>query len=574
MEEFRMLPAASLLLMCVLPAGTPAVDEAALPDGRVVRGQLTRKGGRLLFTTAAKRPFRLDQLDHVRLKPAPVTPARAGRLYRVTLLDGRRLTGEILGLNQQHLRFRPTWGAALKIPRRIVYSITQLPGWLTFFDDDFENGLTAWKVTGKVALSGKRYVSGKHSLLLDTPGQTAQYSLAAELTSGRAGINIYDDAKAATNRWTVEAAFQTARGLKTLQVLIPGDAGHYGLTLPGVDRKAIPVRRQAGWHRLTIEFAPHRLVVSIDDQLLWVGRRGPGGALRQIRLACAAGAGKGDRRGAIWFDDFSLARMEEPLRHYRADPSQDELWLRSGDQVLGKVKRADARTIVLSGGFRARTWNWGEVRGVFLRQQRSLPRTTRGEHVKVWVRTGKGSLPDRLTGPVRDLDDRRLTLGDPVLGDLEIDRGRVRKLRWEFSGLRFELDLSEHHLGPRGRRTAGLRPARAEGKSLSWKFWLARVPASARLRLRVVHLLGSEDDEARLLRLGELRTEVLVNGEVVDYLNRHVRHSSRTPLPLTIALPRRALRVGNNVLRIRITPERKTNYYESCGIADLVIEIP
>jgi hypothetical protein len=264
----------------------------------------------------------------------------------------------------------------------------------------------------------------------------------------------------------------------------------------------------------------------------------------------------------------------EPLPHQLADPSQDELWLRSGDQILGIVLQADRRIIRLKARSRTRTWAWGDVRGIYLRQQPFVPQTTEGEHVSAWVDTGAGPLPDRLTGTVRDLDERRLTLRDPVLGDLVIDRGRVRRLRWTFHGQRIELDRGPRHLGPAGKMTTGLHPARAEGSSLSWKFRLARVPTGARLRLDVIQLKGFEDDIARQLHLGELRTEVVVNGEVVDYLNRHVRRASRLAQPLTIQLPPRVLRAGNNVLRVRLTPERKTNHYESCGIANLVIEIP
>jgi hypothetical protein len=189
------------------------------------------------------------------------------------------------------------------------------------------------------------------------------------------------------------------------------------------------------------------------------------------------------------------------------------------------------------------------------------------------VRTGAGPEPDHIAGLVRALDDRRLTLHDPVLGELTIDRGQVRRVRWDFHGRRIELDLAAHHLGPRGKMVAGLEPARAEGLSLRRTFRL-KAAADVRLRVRVVHLKGTGDDIAAALKRGELQTEVVVNGKVVDYLNRHVLHSSREPRWLSVALPRNVLRAGDNSVLLRQTPEQETGHYESCGVTGLVVEIP
>jgi hypothetical protein len=175
---------------------------------------------------------------------------------------------------------------------------------------------------------------------------------------------------------------------------------------------------------------------------------------------------------------------------------------------------------------------------------------------------------------VRALDDRRLVLHDPDLGDVLIDRGRLRRVRWDFYGRRMVLDDESHHLGPKGRLTAGLRPARAEGVSLRWRFRLKAVPKEARLQVGVVRLKGAADDIGMLLKRGELRTEVAVNGKLVDYLNRQVLHSEREPRWLTIPLPGHSLRAGENSLVIRQTPEKGTKHYESCGLTGVVVEIP
>jgi hypothetical protein len=194
--------------------------------------------------------------------------------------------------------------------------------------------------------------------------------------------------------------------------------------------------------------------------------------------------------------------------------------------------------------------------------------------VQVWLRTGAGSEPDRIAGAVRGWDAKHLTLRHPVLGDLTIARARLRRLRWLFHGERIALDATAHHLGPKGRLAAGLFPPRAEGMSKEWSFRLETLPQEARLRLQVVQLKGPDDGIARSLKRDELQMQVVVNGNVVDYLNRHVRRASRQPRPLTVLLPRRFLRAGKNTLALRQTAEAATGHCESCGVSGLVIEVP
>jgi hypothetical protein len=553
-----------------------AAAEGILSSGKAVRGNLTWAKSRLVFVASAgKKSYGLEELDQVRFPFAAIPPLRCATVHRLTLPGGQRLTGELLGLDGQTCRFRPAWGPAVSIPRPAVAALTQLPGFQTFLDDDFEAGAAAWKLTGKPALSGKQRHSGKQSLLLTTAGQAAEYSLPRPLAAGRAGVNFYDPLLTQGNRWLVEADFSNGKAPWAVRVFVAGDGDNYTAEIPGADGKGFAAPRSAGWHRLQVDFSARRLLITVDDAVLWASRlRGAPGPLRKVRLVCEAAAVKAKPQGEVFFDDFGLARSALPLRHRRADPGQDELWLLSGDQILGSVTKADRRTLELRARFGSRSWSWGEVRGLFPRQQPSQVRTTEGEQVQVWLRTGAGSEPDRVTGEVRDLDEKRLTLRHALLGDLAIDRARVRRIRWFFSGRRIELDFTEHHLGPKGKLADGLHPPRAEGPSLRWSFRLSAVPESARLRLNVVRLKGPGDGIGPALRRGELRTEVVLNGRVVDYLNRHVQHSSRVSLPLTIAIPKRALRAGNNTLVLRQTPERETQHMDSCGVSDLVIEIP
>jgi hypothetical protein len=272
----------------------------------------------------------------------------------------------------------------------------------------------------------------------------------------------------------------------------------------------------------------------------------------------------------------AVVGLTQPLTnqpHPPGDPEQDEIWLRSGDQVFGTLLEADRQAIELRGRFGRRSFAWSEVRGLFLRRPVLPPQTTAGEHVRLGVRSGLGAEDDQLTGTVQTLDDRRLVLRHAVLGEVAIDRARLSWLSWLFTGRRVELDNGFHHLGRQP--VAGL-PARPEGLNLRRTFSLATVPEGASLVIEVVHLKGPGTGAAtaQALQRGGLRTEVLVNARVLDYLNRHVERSVQGPSRLRLALPRLFLRAGNNEVELRQTPDPETGRYENCGISALAIEIP
>jgi hypothetical protein len=271
---------------------------------------------------------------------------------------------------------------------------------------------------------------------------------------------------------------------------------------------------------------------------------------------------------------ISLVQAVEPLPRPPGDPTQDEVWLPDGDQLFGRLTRVEDRAVTLEGRFGKRELAWGELRGLFPRRQVEPPATTEGEHVRLRFAGGAAAETDTLEGVVRALDDSHLTLRHPLLGDVKLERDRLRELRWLFHGRRIELDNAPHHLGDRDRLVAGLQPPRAEGPSLRWTVRLEAVPQTAYLVVDVLRLKGQGDGIGPALELGELRTELLVNGERVDYLNRHVDRASPEPRRLHLAVPGRLLRAGDNVLELRQTPGHDSERHEDCGVAGLCLELP
>jgi hypothetical protein len=562
----------------VLVMGVPGLaDDAILKDGRTVHGQLAlTEAGRLAFTPAGqKSPIPFEQIGPLRsTMPAPA-PWRAPAVQRVVLADGQGLTGEFLGLDAQDVSVRTAWADRLTLPRRSVLAVTHAPGFVPLFTEDFETDLKAWNLSGSPAFTDAEQTSGQHSLRISRAGQAAEYALASALDAGRVGVNFHEAGAAAGAHWIIEAEFQGATGPRQVRGLIAGDAAGYRVEVPDGPGAGDRVPRTPGWHRFRVEFSADSLLVTVDEAALWYSRRhGPGGSLRKVRLACVALPSGGGARGEVLFDDFSVARAVDRLPHEFEEPGKDELWLLDGDQLFGEVVKANRRAIDLRGSFGMRTFAWSEVRGIFLRRQTSAPQTTDGEHVRLWLHSGYGSDLDQLEGTLQALDERRLTLRHPAVGELTIDRGRVRELRRLFHGRRIELDDNSHHLGQPGKPVPDLQPPQGEGLTLRRTFRLEDVPQEVRLVLHVAHLRGPGDGIGEALERGEWRTEVVLNGKVVDYLNRHVERASREARRLSLPLSPEALRAGENVLELRLTPDRASGRYEHCGISGLRLEMP
>ena len=558
----------ALLFLAVTGAAGAAgpAEEAVGRDGQKWSGELERgTDGRLRFRTGG-RNLPVNDLALIRFPASANPPLRAPVLHRIQLREGQSLTGELLRADAEKLHLRTAWADSLAVPRAAVERVSVAGGFVPLFTDDFEKDLTAWSLAGEPARSEGPSTSGRFALALNAAGQGATFRLKEPLTAGRVGVNFLDPGKAAGLRWFVELSFPAkADGpAKTVRVDVAGPGDVYAVRAPGKADYAGQVPKAGGWRRLTVECTPSSLLICVDEYVLWSQKReGPGGELRGVRIACeAADANGGTAKGEVRFDDFAVALAAESLAASPpgGDSTQDEVRLRDGDQLFGKVTQLDWRAVTLEAKFGTRTFPWSEVESAAFRRGEALPAETDGEHVRLRIRGNDGGR-DEIEGVVRSLDARGLRLRHASLGDLTIPRSRLAELRPLFTGKRVVLAAGPHHLGAKARPR--FRSPRPEGTSLRRNFTLNGAADQAALVV-----------EAAFLSPDGPKTEVRLNGRRVADLNRFIDKESPEPATLRVPLPSDALVSGSNVVELRQVPDSLTGRVGDCEVCGLRVEIP
>ncbi len=532
-------------------AGTLHADEATLSDGRRLKGTLGFAEDRLHFTPSDGPAVPFSAIDNIRFSPVTVAPFLGGAVHQIRLRDGQRVTGELLGLDADKLTIRTAWGGRRTVPRSAVRGVTNLPDELILVDEDFENGLKNWKLTGAPAVSEKWQTSGKSALLLETIGQAAVLSPPSSPVRGRLALNFHVPETVGGASWLVEADFG---GERPVRVLFADKREAYTVETAVARDEGGTVTRRAGWHHLVLEFSPSSLLVTVDDSVLWYNRtKGAGKALAEIRFICT---GSGPVSGAVAFDDLVLAsRAESPLRPFDPSP-RDEVWLASGDQLFGTVTRLDRRGVELTQKSGKQAYSWAEARGGFLQHSPATLRATTGEHVRLHLRPSGGTVPDELEGVLGAWDDRRLTLRHAALGDLDIERSRVQFLKPLFSGRRLELENGVRRLGEQGRLISG-QAFRAEGPTAEFSFRLETIPKDVRL----VFLVAPQGEGSLVVRL---------NGHSVEVLSKFTPRDTTEPMRLVVPLPRDRLKKGENTLEVMVNEKKRG---AACCVSELALQL-
>jgi hypothetical protein len=515
MSSRSCLPAAALLLAALVARG----DEAVRRDGTPTSGRLTlSESGRFTFGEES-----VNGLDRVRFAPKPPAPPPVHLWHQVRLGHGEVVLAEIRKLDDRALYVRPAWANRLVISRAAVEQVTNEPGWRPVLFDAFDGGLDRWTRAGEPRAEAGR-------LVFDKAGQAVE-AVVGPLAAGRVGLTTWATVTKG-RRVTLDLGFVRDARPAAVRVEVSGSGEWFIVSAPDKPAHEGQIRRDGAARRVSAEFDRDRLAVFVDEWVLWTRDAGPG-ELRSIKLRS-----EGQGQDTVAVDDVLVTRPEPAVEARTwADLTADGVRSPDGDETYGALASVGSAGVALDVKEKNLALGWPEVTGFAFRRGPAAELATRGEHVRVLVRTADG-LRDVLEGAVKSFDDKTIVLIHAALGELVLPRDRIEEVRLLFHGRRVPIDTAPHHLGVRP--AFGFAVPRPEGLRLVRTFRLDE-PGTGFVVI----------DAAGVGRTGT-PAEVRVNGEVIGELNRLADRAE--PAVRRYRLPVERWRTGDNEVEVRLRP--------------------
>jgi len=584
-------------LLLLLAAATAASDLAQAPAAPGPSTLVRPDGQRV---AGALRGDAVRGFLFVPLGPAPPLPLEAGSVvifegpepdpttgfppFRVELGLGQRISGRLGAVDETSVRLtESSTGGPVAVARPGVSAVIQRPGEVLVFQDGFETIDGArWAELGDPDLVEQPRTAGAHSLRIPAGGTALTCTLREPVGSGRLDIAFHDDgALADGQQWFVDLLFRGLAGTESVKAVLGW--AEESLTVESPSGPALAVQRLArktGWHRLSLRFSPAQTEVAVDGNDLAHGK-GPNGPLVEIRLAShLSGKAAAPEKLAGCFDDLRLVRFTEPIGDLEIDASQDEVRLAGGDQLFGTIGAADSDRVLLKVDDKLVRLPWSEVSGLYFRRRPRQSTAVEGLLVRIEWRAASGGDPsdlDAVEGALTAISETALTLATPYAGTLVLPRDRRRSMRVQGSGRRIVIDPTAHHLGDNISTPAQLiDPPQPEGGILERSVDLAEIPTRpAALVLDVVQVVGEASglQFSSNVQKGELRTNVTINGQPVDYLNRHITSKNETPERIRLPIPAGRLHSGRNLIRFeQVGIASDPTYLDDLGLLGIALE--
>ena len=572
-----------ILAVTIGPAwGQTTVESLERPGGQRLSGLLagnTRTG--FGFTPSqSSAPIALEVGAIVHFNGAGPASLVSPPPFRVLIGESLRLSGSLRGITETSVQMGLFWQAPdLTMPRPGVQAVVQRPGESRVLVDGFETlAATRWSITGKPEVVAVLHLTDKHCLRLPAGGASLVHTLSEPMATGRFDLAFLDDgAVVAGQQWSIELTFQGTSGLSPVRVFLGWSEESLAVESPS----GLPVQhlaRTPGWHRFSLRFGPTQTEASVDGKELAHGK-GPDGPLVAIRLVSSSLAQASTPKGlAGHFDDLQLIRFGESPASLELDITQDEARLVVGDQLFGHIKLADGERLSMSVDGEPISLPWSDVSGVYFRRSPAKAAPIEGLLVRVEWRSAPGDDPENIDfaeGAVTSVSDQSVTLATPYAGVLSIPLELVRKLVVQGQGRRLVIDPAAHHLGDEYSKTAPLDPPQPEGSVLERVLELPNAPdRPCFLILDVVQVVSENSDPPfpESVRDG-IRTYVVVNGNRIDYINRFIKTSNKTPERVAIPIPADVLRSGKNSIRLELmgmaTDEKQLDDF---GVLQMAVE--
>jgi hypothetical protein len=540
----------------------PRLESIARPDGPTVYGRVVgdAQGGFRFAPMGGEPAVPLEKAGVVTFDGPGADASLGYPPMRVLLGLEQQISGRLGSVDDVSVRLEDgPGGRPVVVSRTGASELAQRPGEALVIQDGFETLDPArWDHVGEPAIVDRPHLAGSKSLALPVGGSAVTHRLAEPVASGRLEVAFHDSGRVvAGQQWFVDLLFRGANGPETVRAVLDWSEESLGVQSTGGPALAVQrLARKPGWHRLGVRFGPETELAIDGDEL--AHGRGPGGPLIEIRLANrSVNAAEASRGLAVHFDDLRLVRLAEPVGGLEVAPKVDDVRLIDGDQIFGQLKSADADAVTLAVDGRDVVLPWTEVASLRFRRVPTQGRPIEGLQVVVEWRSAPGNDPrdlDRAEGALTAVSDASITVATPYAGDLVIPRDRLRTLKPLGRSVRIIIDPSAHHLGNNVSVDPPLDPPLPEGGILERAFTLDRVPegTSAALVFDVVQVVGEANSLqfSEKVRNGELRTNVKVNGQPVDYLNRHITTRNETPERVRLPIPAGLLHPGENKVRI------------------------
>ncbi len=589
---------ATTLILAVVWSGFHRAASAELPIDELERSDAPRLPGHLTGSLASgfsfvpsdgspPPPLELGSIIHCN-GPGP-DAVTSPPLFRVVSGEALRISGSLRSITKAEVRLGVNWqGPDVSLSRPGAQAVLQRPGVARVLLDNFESlEPSRWTTSGKVSVVENPHVSERKSLRIPSGGASITHKLDEPLGAGRLELAYHDDGLVAPGlKWSIDLTFQGQSGITLLKVVPGWSDESLAVEMPGFPALAVQrLARTPGWHRFTIRFATENTEISIDGKDLAHGKT-PERSLISIRLATAplaadAQAPDPAKTPVCYIDDLQLTRFAEAATSFEVDIKQDEARLSVGDQLFGRVQKADSDKMSMVVEGRDISLPWGQVAGIHFRREALAGVPVAGLLARVEWRSAPGSDPANLDfaeGAITAATDSRLMVATPYSGVLSIPRELLHTLIIRGYGRWYLIDASAHHLGDEFSNSAPvLDPPDPEGGVLEKSIDLPDIPAGSwSLVLDVVQVVGEngDPDYSEKVRNGELRTYASVNGQRIDYVNRHIKTKNETPERVIMAIPPGLLHAGKNTIRLELTgTAEKNTQLDDLGILQMALTL-
>lgn len=581
------------LIVLLAPASwaqdvAPSRDALERPEGHRIGGIFRgdAKGGFRFVPDDGSPPIPIDGPAEIAL--GGKGPAANSGVPPVQVMLGwdQRISGQLVGIDGASIRLSGgPGGRPVIIDRPGALGLTQRPGEAVILADGFESIEPArWSHVGEPRVDAETKLSGERSLRLEADGSAVTARLAEPVARGRLELAFHDTAEVVAGaQWFADLLFRGETGPETVRAVLGWSEESLGVSSSGGPVLAVQrLARKPGWHRLEVRFGTEAAELSVDGDSLAHGK-GPTGPLVEIRLGTSLAGDRPAARIGAHIDDFRLVRVAADASSAEVDPDQDEARMVEGDQVFGTITKADAQGVTITVVDRAVTMPWSRVASLEFRRTAKPSREVDGLLCRLEWRSAPGDDRhdlDRVEGALTSADAESFTLETPYAGTLVVPRDRLRRIVVEAVGRRNVIDPMAHHLGDEVSKAPELLdPPQPEGGVLERTITLKAAPRegeSASLVLDVVQVVGEAQglQFSNLIRAGELRTKVYLNGQEFDYLNRHIASRNETPERIRLPIPEGLLRPGpNRVKLVQTGTSNDPNYLDDLGVLGIALEV-